>query len=186
MPPAGSGPDEVGQPQLRDPGDLVEGFFKLGFGRAVETLLECGQDLGADLALDRENEGKAELFLVLVVELLETLELRRRALVEPGARLLDGDAAVSSLRIAARPARSGWARIRASCRSRGARRMASTIARCSASRLANGPASKACSATQGACSNKPRNSSTKRSRSSVASTAAVSSGEVMRSGSFSG
>ena len=73
---------------------------------------------------------------------------------------------VSVPSIAALPARSGWARISASLRSRGAAYIAATSASWSSSRSANGRSCQAASATQGECSNSGPKRSTKATRSS--------------------
>ncbi len=62
------------------------------------------------------------------------------------------DSVVSVLATIALPASSGWARISASCRSRGASRTTSTIARLSAAKVANGRLAAAASTIHGECS----------------------------------
>ncbi len=71
------------------------------------------------------------------------------------------DSAVSFFCWASRPARSGCARISASCWSRGAARIVAQSAACSCSALAKGRCGQVSSATHGECSNKCPSAATK-------------------------
>ena len=74
---------------------------------------------GAARAAHRQDEGKAELRVVVGVELLDAARTPRGVqLVRPALLCSLVDSAVRLLLTIALPASSGWARIRASCLSR--------------------------------------------------------------------
>src|SRR5579885_747955 len=81
---------ELLQAEQRDPVHLVRRGAELGCGVVAEPPLEGGEDLAARAALHRHDEGKAEPFLVGVVQGGEAPVLLRRAGVEARAGLLGG------------------------------------------------------------------------------------------------
>ncbi len=101
--------------EAEDAADLRQRHLEFVIGPVVHPLREALEDLVLGWRLHREDEGKVEARLVELVEMREALEFLGRQCIEPGPRLLGASNPRSA---STRVARSGCARISASCASR--------------------------------------------------------------------
>jgi hypothetical protein len=144
--------EKIFQPEPRDLFDFGERGFPFFFGSVFHARLHGGENGGAVVEPRADDKWKTKTRLVGLVPLLKCGQFLAFMRSRPALACSRVDSSVSCPATASRPARSGCARIKASCRFAVAARIVlqSSACRCTAPR--NGRRGQVSSATHGECS----------------------------------